>query len=186
MAICQRCKVKFSFFTIREQKRPNPLGSGNLCQRCYQPYDLVIEKYKANLKKIDTDPKAGAWVALCCLLAAQRINLVRTITAAISGFFETQDSWKTCKEAAIRLATNAMSMLPSDSEGLIFLQALLARAQGIEESPSREIPRQRYASVYGDSIVDIEYEAVVQSGVSIDELNALALSLPGHQWLLSF
>lgn len=185
MAICQKCKSKFPFFTIRDNKRPNPLGTGHLCQRCYQPYGLVIEKYKENLEKIDTDPKAGAWLAICCLLTAQRINLVRTITAAISGFVETQNSWKACKERAIRLITNAISMLPCDSDGLIFLKAIFTIAEGIGESPSREIPIQRYASVFGDTIVDIEYEAVVRSGVSIDELYTFASSLPGYQWLLN-
>ncbi len=185
MATCQKCKEKLPFFTIRDKKRRNPLGTGHLCQRCYEPYGLVIEKYKANLEKINTDPKAGAWVALCCLLAAQRINLVRTITAAISGFVETQNSWKACKESAIRLTINAISMLPCNSDGFIFLKALFTRAEGIGESPSWEIPIQRYASVFGDTIVDIEYEAVMRSGVSIDELNTLASSLPGHQWLLS-
>jgi hypothetical protein len=36
----------------------------------------------------------------------------------------------------------------------------------------------------GDSIQDIEYEAVLRSGISMDELNHLVVSLPGHQWLL--
>lgn len=42
-----------------------------------------------------------------------------------------------------------------------------------------------HASVWGDSIIDIEYEAVVRNGASIDELNNLVASLPSHQWLLS-
>ena len=111
MATCQKCKVKFSFFTIRDKKYPNPLGTGYLCWMCYQPYGLVLKKYTANLEKIDSDPKAAAWVALCCLLAARRINLIRTITAAISGFVEKQNSWKICKERAMILIAKAMSML---------------------------------------------------------------------------
>ena len=184
MPACQKCKEKISFFTIWDKNYPNPLGPGHLCRKCYQPYDLVLKKYTTNLEKIDSDPKAAAWIALCCLLAARRINLMRTITAAISGFVAKQDSWKACKEKTMILADKAMSMLSHDSEGHLFLKALYAHAKAITEPPSRQIPIQRYASVYGDRILDIEYEAVVRSGVTIDEVTRFALSLPQHQWLL--
>ena len=110
---------------------------------------------------------------------------MRTITAAISGFIETQNKWKVCKERAIRLTKNAISLLPCDSDGLIFMKALFTRAEGIVDPPSREVQLQKYASVFGDTIVDIEYEAVLRSGISIDELNRLASSLPGHPWLFN-
>ncbi len=184
MPTCQKCKEKFSFFTIRDKKCPNPLGAGHLCRKCYQPYGLVFKKYTTNLKKIDSDPKAAAWVALCCLLAARRVNLMRTITAAISGFVEKQSSWKVCKERAMILATKAMSMLSRDSDGHLFLKALYTNAKDITKPPTREIPIQRYASVFEDRILDIEYEAVVRSGVTIDEVSRFASSLPRHQWLL--
>jgi len=185
MPTCHKCKEKFSFFTIRDKKYPNPLGAGHLCRRCYQPYGLVLKKYMTNLEKIDSDPKAAAWVALCCLLAARRINLMRTITAVISGFVEKQNSWKVCKEKAMILAAKAMSMLSRDSDGHLFLKALYANAKDITKPPTREIPIQRYASVFEDRILDIEYEAVVRSGVTIDEVSRFASSLPRHQWLLA-
>lgn len=185
MANCQKCKKKPPFFTFRDARRPNPLGNGQLCKECYRPYGLVLEKYTANLNKADTDPKAVAWVALCYLLAAQRVNLVRTITAAIVGLTETKNSWEVCRQRAMELATKAMRMLAPDSEGQVFMQGLFARAKKITKSPSREIPIQRYASVWGDSILDLEYEAVMRSGVSIDELNNFVGSMPGHQWLVS-
>jgi len=185
MANCQKCSKKLPFFTIWDAGRPNPLGNGQLCKKCYQPYGFVLEKYTANLDKADTDPKAVAWVALCYLLAAQRVNLVRTITAAIVGLTETQNSWEVCRQRAMELTTEAMRMLTPDSEGQVFVKGLFARAEKITKSPSREIPIQRYASVWGDSILDIEYEAVMRSGVSIDELNNFVASVPGHQWLTS-
>jgi hypothetical protein len=185
MANCQRCGKKFPFFTIRDVKHLSPLRDGYLCKKCYQPYGLVLKKYSANLKKTETDPKAAAWVALCCILAAQRVNLVRTITAAIIGLTETQSSWKVCRQRAMELTTTAMSMVSSDTEGQIFMNGLLAMIEKITESPHREIRIQRYASVMGDSIHDIEYEAVVRSGILMDELNNFVVSLPGHQWLLS-
>jgi len=183
MPICQKCKKKYPFFTIRDKKYPNPLGAGHFCRKCYQPYGLVLKKYTTNFEKIDSDPKAAAWVALCCLLAARRINLIRTITAAISGFVEKQDSWKVCRERAMILAVKAMSMLSRDSDGHLFLKALYANAKDITKPPTREIPIQRYASVFGDRILDIEYEAVERSGVTIDEVSRFASSLPRHQWL---
>ena len=76
-------------------------------------------------------------------------------------------------------------MLLNDSEGQVFLKRLLTKAEEITESFSREIPIQVHASPLGGSVLAIEYEAVVRSGVSIDELNNLVASLPGHQWLLS-
>ena len=161
------------------------MGSGYLCKECYQPYGLVLEIYTTNLEKSNTDPKAAAWVALCCLLAAQRINLVRTVTSVICGINEKKNSWEMCRQRAIELATKAMSMLPSGSEGQIFVKGILTGAEEITESPQREIPIQRHASVWGDSISDIEYEALVRSGLSIDELNNLIASMPGHQWLLT-
>jgi len=185
MANCQKCRKKLPFFTIWAAGRPNPLGDGKLCSPCYQPYGLVLEKYTASLDKADTDPRALAWVALCYLLAAHRVNLVRTITAAIVGFTETQNSWEVCRQRAMELATKAMKMLTSDSEGQVFVKELFARAEKITASPPREIPIQKYASVWGDSILDIEYEAVMRSGVSIDELNNFVASVPGHQWLIS-
>ena len=184
MATCQKCKEKFSFFTIRDKKYPNPLGAGNLCCKCYQPYGLVLKKYTANLEKIDSDPKAAAWVALCCLLAARRINLTRTITAAISGFVEKQNSRKVCKERAMILAAKAMSMISRDSDGHLFLKALYTNAKDITTPPTRELPIQRYASVFEGRILDIEFEAVVRSGVTINEVRRFASSLPHHQWLL--
>lgn len=184
MSTCQKCKEKFPFFTIRDKKYPNPLRAGHLCRKCYQPYGLVVKKYTANFEKIDSDPKAAAWIALCCLMAARRINLMRTITAAISGFVEKQSSWKVCKESAMTFAAKAMSMLPCDSDGRLFLKALYTSAKDITKPPSREIPIQRYASVFGDRILDIEYEAVVRSGVTIDEMSRFASSLPCHRWLL--
>lgn len=184
MTTCQKCKEAFSFFTIRDKKYPNPLGIGHLCRKCYQPYGLVLKKYTTNLEKIDSDPKAAAWVALLCLLAARRINLMRTITAAISGFVEKQNSWKVCKERAIILAEKAMLMLSCDSDGHLFLKALYTNAKDITNPPTREIPLQRYASVFEDRILDIEYEAIVRSGVTINDVRRYASSLSRHQWLL--
>lgn len=185
MANCQKCGKKFSFFTIRDERYSNPLGDEYLCKECYQPYRLVLEKYTNNLKKADTDPKGAAWVALCCLLAAQRVNLVRTLTAAISRIYEKKNSWEECRQKTIELATKAMSMLHSDPEGQVFVKGLLAMAEETTESPPREIPIQVHASPLGGPILDIEYEAIVRSGVSIDELNNLVASLPGYKWLLT-
>ncbi len=185
MASCKKCKNNFPFFTIWDVKCANPLGNGYLCKECYQPYGLVLEKYTAHLKKAYTDPKAAAWIALCYLLAAQKVNLVRTVTAAIINLTVTKRSWEVCRQKAMDLAKNAMSMLPSNSEGLLFLREVLNRSKEITKSPQREIPIQRHASVWGDSIIDIEYEAVLRSGTSIDELNKLVASLPSHHWLLS-
>lgn len=185
MAHCQQCSKKLPFFTIRDARRPNPLGDGRLCPKCYRPYALVLEKYMASLDQAATDPKAAAWVALCYLLAAQRVNLVRTVTAALVGLSETQNSWEICRQKAMELATRAMRMLAPDSEGQVFVKGLFASAQKITKSPLREIPIQRHASVWGDSILEIEYEAVVRSGVTIDELNNFVGSMPGHQWLIS-
>ena len=78
-----------------------------------------------------------------------------------------------------------MSMLLNDSEGQVFLKRLLTKAEEITESFSREIPIQVHANPLGGSVLAIEYEAVVRSGVSIDELNNLVASLPNHQWLLT-
>ena len=185
MLACQKCKEKISFFSIRDKNYSNPLGSGHLCRKCYEPYGLVLERYTSNLKNIDADPRAAAWIALCCLLAARRINLMRTITAAISGFVEKKDSWKACKERAMILAESAMSMLSRNSDGHLFLKALYAHAKDMTKPPSWEIPIQRYASVYGDRILDIEYEALVRSGLTIDDVKRFASSLPRYQWLLS-
>jgi hypothetical protein len=161
------------------------LRDGYLCKKCYHPYGLVLEKYSVNLKKTQTDPKAAAWVALCCILAAQKVNVVRTITAAIIGITETHGSREVCLRRAAELATATMTMVSSDAEGQIFINGLLSMIENITESPEREIRIQRYASVMGDCIHEIEYEAVARSGISMDELNTLVESLPGHQWLLS-
>ena len=160
------------------------MGIGHLCRKCYQPYGLVLKKYTTNLEKIDSNPKAAAWVSLCCLLAAQRINLIRTTTAAISGFVEKQNSWKVCKERAMIIAEKAMLMLSCDSDGHFFLKTLYTNAKDITRPPTREIPIQRYASVFEDRILDIEYEAIERSGVTIDDVRRFASSLPQHQWLL--
>jgi len=183
MADCQKCGKKFPIFTISDVRAPNPLGNGYLCKKCYQPYGLVLEKYTMNLKKIDTDPMAAAWVALCYLLVAQRINLVRTLTATISGLYEKKNSWEVCRQSAMTLSAKAMPMLPSDSDGRVFVKSIFDMAEEITEPPPRAIPIQRHASPLGGPVLDIEYEAIVRSGVSIDEINKLAASLPGHQWV---
>jgi len=185
MSTCRKCGEKFPLFTIRNAKHPSPFGDGDLCRGCYHPYSLVLRKYTANLNKTTTDPKAAAWVALCCLLAAQKINLVRTITAAIVGLTETQNSWEVCRQRAVELATKAMTMFSSDSDGRIFVKALLAMAAKITKPPPRKIRIQQYASVMGDTILAIEHLALVRSGVSIDDLNDCVTALPGHQWLLA-
>ena len=185
MTSCRKCGEKFPLFTIRNAKHSSPFGDGDLCRGCYHPYSLVLRKYTANLNKTTTDPKAAAWVALCCLLAAQKINLVRTITAAIVGLTETQNSWEVCRQRAVELATKAMTMFSSDSDGRIFVKALLAMAAGITKPPPRKIRIQQYASVMGDTILALEHQALVRSGVSIDDLNNCVATLPGHQWLLA-
>ncbi len=185
MANCKTCQKSFPFFTIRDIKRPNPTGDGYLCKTCFEPYGLVMETYTTNLEKCDADPKAAAWVALCYLLTAQRINLVRTVTSVICGINEKKNSWEVCRQRAIELATKATSMLPPGSEGEIFLKAILTGVEKVTESPQREIPIQRHASVWGDSIKDIGYEALIRSGLSIDELNNLIASMPGNRWLSS-
>jgi len=98
VANCRKCDQKFPFLSIWNAKRPNPLGNGHLCNKCYQLYQFVLEKYTTHLKQVDTDPRAAAWVALCCLLAAQRINLVRTVTAVLCDFIETKNSWEVCRD----------------------------------------------------------------------------------------
>ena len=183
MTTCFKCQKKFPFFTIREAKRPNPLGDGYLCETCYRPYHLVLEKYSANIKKIDTDPTAAAWVALCCHLAAKQINLERTITAVLCGVFEAESSWKVCRQKAMALAAKAMTTIPSDSDGHLFLKALFNCAEKLSTSPPRKVTIRLHASVMGDVVPDIEYQALLRSGATIDELNTLAASLPGHQWL---
>lgn len=185
MTNCQQCRKKLPFFTIRNARYPNPLGNGYLCGSCYQPYFLVMETYTTNASNADIDPKAAAWSALCCLLAAQRINLVYTLTAVLCGIIETNNSWEVCKQTSIELAMKALSMLNSDSEGRAFVQALLKKAEALDEPPRRQIPIQKYGSVFGDAVVAIEHEAIKRSGVSMDELNNVVKSLPGHGWLLT-
>jgi len=185
MATCRKCGEKFPLFTIRNARHPSPFGDGDLCRECYRPYGLVLGKYTTNLKKTETDPKAAVWVALCCLLTAQRVNLVRTITAALIGLTETQNSWEMCRQKAIEYLTKAMPMFSADSDGQVFVKGLLDKAARITEPPPRKISIQRYASVMGDTILAIEHEAIVRSGVSIDDLNNCVVSLPGHQWLLN-
>ncbi|UCD88520.1 MAG: hypothetical protein JSW04_08580, partial [Desulfobacterales bacterium] len=80
MAYCQKCEKKLPLITIKHPRHPNPLGNGHLCKACYQPYLLVINTYTENVKSAEADPKAAAWIALCCMMAAQRINLVHTLT----------------------------------------------------------------------------------------------------------
>lgn len=185
MANCQKCGTKFPFFTIRDERHTNPLGDEYLCKECYQPYRLVLKKYTDNIKKVDTDSRGAAWVALCCLMAAQRVNLVHTLTAVISKIYEKKNSWEECRQKTIDIVTKAMSLLNSDPEGQVFLKGLLAIAEGTTESPPREMPIQVHASPLGGPIPDIEYQAIIRSGVTIDELNDLVASLPGHQWLLT-
>ena len=184
MANCQACGKKFPFFTIRNARHPNPFGDGYLCSVCHEPYGIVLKKYTSTLKNVHTNPKAAAWVAVCYLMAAQRVNLVRTVTAAIIGVSETQRSWEVCRQSAAKLATTAMSMLPLDDEGQRLLNGILNSVETMTESLPREITIQRHASVWGDTILSIEYEAVMRSGISIDELNSYAASFPGHLWLL--
>lgn len=183
MTTCANCQKTFPLFTIRDVKRPNPVGKGYLCETCYRPYFLVLEKYTANINKVDTDPVAAAWVALCCHLAATQINLQRTITAVLCGVFEEEYSWKICRQKAMELAVKAMSMIPSHSDGHMFLSALFNRAEKTSTSPDRELSIRLHASVMGDTVPDIEYQALLNSGVTIEELNALVKSLSGHQWL---
>jgi hypothetical protein len=185
MASCRTCGKKFPFFTICKVKHPNPLGDGYLCTVCYGPYGLVLEKYSTTLKDVHTNPKSAAWVAVCYLMAAQRLNLRRTVTAAIIGISETQSSWEVCRQSAAELATAAKSMLPPNAEGQGMLRGILDRVETMTESPPREIPIQRHASVWGDTIAAIEYDALMRSGISIDELNSYIASLPGHRWLLT-
>jgi len=78
-----------------------------------------------------------------------------------------------------------MPMLPFDSEGLLLLKGLLSKAEAVTKPPHREIPIRLHASVMGDRILDIEHEAMMRSGISLDDLNDLVTSLPGHQWLLA-
>lgn len=172
-------------FTVWEQRNPNPLGDGCLCKACYQPYGRFLDTYKKNLKKDNTDPRALSWVALCYLLAAQRINLVRTITAALVNRTETENSWEVCRQRAMELAAKAMTMLSSDFEGRAFVKEIFKRAEEISQSPARKIPIQRYASVWGDFILEIEHEAIMRSGVSIDEFNNYIAGMPGYQWIVS-
>ena len=182
MANCRACGKKFPLFSFRNMKYPNPSGDGCVCGACHRPYGVVLEKYAENLKNVDTDPKAAAWVAVCHLMAAQRVRLVRTVTAAIIGISETQSSREVCRQSAARLVAAAKSMLPPDAEGQGFLNGILHRVDTMTESPTREIPIQRHASVWGDTILTIEYEAVMRSGISIDELNRYAASFPEHWW----
>lgn len=78
-----------------------------------------------------------------------------------------------------------MTMFSPDSDGRIFVKALLDMAARITEPPPRKIRIQQYASVMGDTILAIEHQALVRSGVSIDDLNNCVAALPGHQWLLA-
>lgn len=183
MANCQDCGKTFPLITIRDIRCPNPLGDGELCEDCYKPYRLVLEKYTANTVNADIDPKAAAWVALCYILAAQRVNLVRTLTAILCGICETKNSWEVCRQRAMELAKKTTPMLPSDSQGRVFMKGLFLMAEKILEPPHREIPIQIHASPLGGPVRDIGYEAVRRSGAAIDELNHLVTSLPGHQWL---
>jgi len=169
--------------TIRDVRRPNPLGDGDLCENCYTPYRLVLEKYTTNKTHADTDPKAAAWVALCYILAARRVNLVRTLVAILCNICETKNSWEVCRQRATEFAKNAKSVLPAGSQSQMFMNGLYVMAERISEPPRREIPLQVHASPLGGTVRDIGYEAVRQSGATIDELNHLVASLPGHQWL---
>jgi hypothetical protein len=184
MADCRKCAKKFPIITMRNARYPNPLGGGHLCSVCYQPYLFALETYTNNVNNAETDPKAAAWTALCCLLAAQRINLVHRFVAVLCNIVETKNSWEVCKQKSIELAKHAISMLDSDAKGQIFVQALLKEAERVVEPPRRQVPIQKYGSVFGDAIVAIELEAMKRSGVSKDELETLVKSLPGHEWLL--
>ncbi len=183
MAGCQNCGKKFPMLTVRDVRRPNPLGEGELCEDCYTPYGLTLEKYLANKIPAETNPKAAAWVALCYILAARRVNLKRTLVAILCDICETKNSWEVCRQRAMEFTKKAMSALPPKSQSHMFMKGLYDMAERISQPPPREIPLQVHASPLAGTVRDIGYEAVRQSGATIDELNHLVASVPGHQWL---
>jgi len=83
------------------------------------------------------------------------------------------------RQSAAKFAATAKSILPPNAEGQGVLSGILNRVETMTESPPRQIPIQRHASVWGDTIPDIEYEALMRSGITIDELNSYVASFSG-------
>lgn len=127
VAQCIKCGAKVGFFSQKNLRS----GKGPFCKTCFVPYTAFFFTWIQQSKKSDADPQSAAWVALCHLVCAERVNVVRETKHAIGMSLEKEETWKESKKSAVEYAQKALSLLPTSSPGHPFVSALLQRAQRI-------------------------------------------------------
>jgi hypothetical protein len=185
MANCIGCNKNLHLFEGTNLKD----GKGPYCNDCSKPFVEFFSEYNKNLEKANNDAKAAAWIAVCHLLCAEKVN-IQYITSTIG---QGELTWKKSKSKAIEFAKKAASLESSRDDNVInFFQAIISRAQLINYSkllPSKFShlpPGGMSGALFPHYVYNPEDVAVISGGMTITAFNALLSTLPGHEWLTGY
>jgi len=163
---CSACERKIGL------SKKHPGLSGVLCDACYAPYEALLSKCNESDEKASSDARAAAWSAVCYLLCAKRVSL----DCEELGL----RSWEVCRDHAIKLCDQGLSLCGDDDDGQRLLRAIKGEALAIVSPPAERRPLQ------GGFVPAREILHTVAIGartVAIDELHEFVRSLDGYDWL---
>lgn len=151
----------------------------------------VLELYSQMNEQAASNPTAGAWIAVCHLLAAERVNVIDRVSGVIGGGIlkAGEPTWRVSRAEAIRCAGTAISLLGDDTEGIAFLREILTRAEGISEPGVQPTVRETEvtpglfggAYVFRDETIAIH---TLANELTMAEIKDIVKSIPGHEWLI--
>jgi len=188
MAQCIECNKRVGFF----KKRYTASRKGPFCKECFRPRLAVCMLYMHQAAKAEdtgsiSNAKAAAWVALCHLVCAERVNIVRHYEHALGASLGSRSTWQASKQKAQEYAGRANALLLPNSPGKTFTQAILDRASSLQAPRSKEVHGHSISSSPGPLFASythtLEDVAILSGEASIADVEETLKSLPGHDWL---
>lgn len=190
MALCTKCGRQVSGLLAR-------LGIRRLCaqwtaqRRARRSACSAVGSRVMHGVSWGADPVSLAWCALCYLRQANKGTLIFEDRTELAGTREEVLPREKCLAQAQSRARSAIAKLleedePQD-EGRRFLEGIIERARQVEATPDKVVQVQTWqpGRVF-EFAFDAEARVLIEARRSQEvqrELLAMALSMPGHEWL---
>ena len=179
---CKTCGKILGFWS----KQYTGCRTGPFCKDCIRRHWAFAFLY-GHVGDVESGAKAVAWHALCHLVCAERVNIIRDISHVLGASSKGEPTWPASKASAIKCAREAAASLPADSPGKATMNAILERATAIDAPRGPEVHMKEMSTsagpIFAHVTMVLDQLAITACETTIDDLVDTLESLPNHEWL---
>ena len=184
MAKCIKCGEGTGLFGKHYTRAEN----GPFCKECIRPHRALEMLYlEQSRQAAEGKAHAAAWVAVCHLTCAERVNLIRDSKHASGVALASDATWQASKAKALEYVKIATEFLYKDVAGQAVLDAIRQRAMAVDGPHGAEIHAQEgspsAAPVFPHFTHSLEDWALFSGEISIGDVEKVIPTLTGHEWL---